>query len=224
MENNELNSSNATKRPSYNPKAHSPAVYIPCWLIQVPSDKLSYAAKMLYGRLAQWSSSKGTVHRSVNQLSEELGMHPRGVERTLKELRDVKLICTYRIDHGGVNHYQFLEHEWMHVQINDNLEYKNSSTPPDKSVGTPPTNLSVPPDKSVGAKIKEIKVNKKSFSASRSVEHEKIKRQQSPNPMADITKQSTSYDPKKESRQPCGSPLLEAYVKTHELSVVRKKT
>lgn len=226
MENNELNSSKVTKRSTYNPKAHSPSVYIPCWLIQVPSDQLSYAAKMLYGRLAQWSSSKGTVHRSVNQLSEELGMHPRAVERTLKELRDVKLINTYQTDLGGVNHYEFLEHEWMGVPINENLEYKSTITPPDKSVGTPPTNLSVPPDKSVGAKIKEIKVNKKSFSAPRGVEHQKIKNNSNyaPCPMADVTKQSTSYNPNKETRQEHASPLLEDYMKAHGYCQTREKS
>lgn len=152
-------------RINYNPKAHAPAVYIPCWLIQVPADKLSYPAKILYGRLAQWSSAKGTVHRSVNQLSQEIGMPAKSVERILKELRDVGLIGTYRVTEGGVNHYQFFEHVWMNEPINENLEYKSSSnsneTPPLKSEGTPPSNLRVPPLKNEGSKIKEIKVNKK---------------------------------------------------------------
>lgn len=226
MENNDFNSSKVTKRPSYNPKAHSPAVYIPCWLIQVSTDLLSNAAKILYGRLAQWSSSKGTVHRSINQLCEELGMLPRAIERILKELRDVKLICTYQVELGGVNHYQFLEHEWMNIPINENLEYKNTNTPPVKNDGTPPSKMTVPPVKNDGAKIKEIKVNKKSFCAPRGVEHQKIKNNSNyaPCPMADVTKQSTSYNPNKETRQEHASPLLEDYMKSHGYCPTREKS
>ena len=129
------------KRSIYNPKSHSPSVYIPCWLIQVCSSKLSFAAKILYGRLSQWCNANGTVHRSVNQLSEEIGMPAKSVERVLKELRDVKLIETFRVHDGGVNHFAFLEHEWMNEPINQNLEYKSTETythPPLRNEGTPP--------------------------------------------------------------------------------------
>jgi len=159
---------------SFNPKAHAPAVYIPCWLIQIPSNELSHQAKLIYGRLAQWSSSKGTVHRSTNQLSQELGMQQRVIERGLKELRDVELIRTYQILMGGINYYQFLEHEWMNLPINENLEYKHSGDlPPDKNVGTPPTQTSVPPDKNVGAKIKEIKEIKTNRAIAKPVDNSK---------------------------------------------------
>lgn len=157
---NNNNTENKEKAKLYNPKANAPAVYIPCWLIQIPSSQLSHQAKLVYGRLAQWSSAKGTVHRSTNQLSQELGMQQRVIERSLKELREKGLIETYQAELGGVNHYRFLEHDWMSEPINKNLEYNASYTPPDKNVGTPPTKMSVPTDKNVGAKIKEIKRNK----------------------------------------------------------------
>jgi len=161
MSTKENNRTNKIPAKTHNPKAHAPAVYIPCWLIQIPSSQLSHQAKLLYGRLAQWSSAKGTVHRSTNQLSQELGMQQRVIERGLKELREVKLIETYQTECGGINHYRFLEHDWMNEPINKNLEYNSPHYPPDKNVGTPPTNVSVPTDKNVGAKIKEIKRNKK---------------------------------------------------------------
>ena len=154
-------------RTSYNPKAHSPAVYIPCWLIQVPSSELSHQAKILYGRLAQWSSAKGVVHRSAGQLADETGMSMRAIERTLKELRSCQLIGTYQKDAGGINHYQFYEHAWMTTPLSKNLEYSNGlppvisdPTPPVTNVGTPPSQTSVPPVISGGPKIKEIKRNK----------------------------------------------------------------
>jgi len=161
MSTKENNRTNKIPAKTHNPKAHAPAVYIPCWLIQIASSQLSHQAKLLYGRLAQWSSAKGTVHRSTNQLSQELGMQQRVIERGLKELREVKLIETYQTECGGINHYRFLEHDWMNEPINKNLEYNSPHYPPDKNVGTPPTNVSVPTDKNVGAKIKKIKRNKK---------------------------------------------------------------
>lgn len=110
----EQKSNTNTIKKLHNPKSHAPAVYIPCWLIQVPSSKLSYHAKLIYGRLSQWSTTKGTVTRSIHQLSVELGMNKNTVERGLKELRDVELISTYKKSSGGQNYYKFYEHEWMY--------------------------------------------------------------------------------------------------------------
>jgi hypothetical protein len=185
-ENNHVTSS----RKRHNPKSHAPAVYIPCWLIQIPQNELSHLAKILYGRLAQWSNTKGYVSRSAPELGAEMGCHPRVIERGLKELRDVGLIETYQPQKGGVNSFIFLDHEFMHRPLQDCLDYYESHSPStrvpssvesapvdnsiptsmsegkphDKNVGTPTTKMSVPPDKNVGLKYKEIKENKKSKS------------------------------------------------------------
>ena len=142
----------------HNPKSHAPAVYIPCWLIQVPVKLLSHAAKLIYGRLSQWCNETGKVYRSSRQLSEEMGTSISSVEKYLKELKDCGLIGTFHPQAGGVNHFEFYDHDWMRAQINDNLSYK-SNTP------TPPYDLTVPPVKSYGTppydltdiNIKEIK-------------------------------------------------------------------
>jgi hypothetical protein len=144
----------------YNPKSVAPSVFIPSWLIQVSTRKISNNAKMLYGRLSQWSNEKGHVHRSSSQLSKELGATVRNIERHLKELRDLNLIGTYQAEAGGVNHFEFYKHPWMNEPITKELCF---NTP------TPPTNLTVPPDKFDGTppsnvadlKYKEIKTNKK---------------------------------------------------------------
>lgn len=163
------------ERKLHNPKSHAPAVYIPCWLIQVPQNELSNLAKILYGRLAQWSNTKGFVSRSAPELAAEIGCQPRVIERGLKELRDIGLIETHQIQKGGVNSFRFLDHEFMHRPLQGCLDYyeqrapvdnskestKSTQLPPDKIVGTPPTKLSVPPDKNVGLKYKEIKQIKK---------------------------------------------------------------
>ncbi len=168
----------SSTRKTHNPKSHAPAVYIPCWLIQVPQNELSHLAKMLYGRLAQWSNTKGYVSRSAPELSAEMGCHPRVIERGLKELRDVGLIETYQTQKGGTNSFIFLDHEFMHRPLQDCLDYYEQNAPVDnfsqkpvsggkphdKNVGTPPTKMSVPPDKNVGLKYKEIKKIKKTKS------------------------------------------------------------
>ncbi len=176
-----------SQRKLHNPKSHAPAVYIPCWLIQIPQHELSHFAKILYGRLAQWSNAKGYVSRSAPELALELGCISRTVERGLKELRDIKLIETHQVKHGDKNSFIFLDHEFMYRSLQPCLDYYEQHTPPDrteklstdnplppdKNVGTPPTDMSVPPDKCVGLKYKEIQqIEKdKSFCATAQKKH-----------------------------------------------------
>jgi len=144
----------------YNPKSHSPAVYIPYWLIQVPHDDLSFGAKLLYGRLAQWSNTKGDVYRSCPQLSKELGMGIRTIQKFIKELKDCKLINTLHPQAGGVNHFQFYDHHWMYAELAEELTYEDQDLPHNHAVptaqpcGTPTHNRAV-------INIKEIKRNNK---------------------------------------------------------------
>lgn len=114
-----------TPKKLHNPKSHSPGVYIPCWLLQVSSELISHPAKILYGRLAQWSNSLGVVYRSQKQLSAEIGVHFRTIERHLKELRDVGLINTYQAEAGGVNYFEFYDHPWMYEELKPELSYSN---------------------------------------------------------------------------------------------------
>jgi hypothetical protein len=159
---------NTSPKKLHNPKAHAPSAYIPAWLLQVPLNLISAPAKLLYGRLSQWSNERGIVYRSTNDLSLELGASSRQIERFIKELKDVGLIGTYHPQAGGVNHFEFYDHPWMHEEINKNLVYKSipeENYTPRQFVGTPPTDLSVPPDRFVGTpptdlsdiNIKEIK-------------------------------------------------------------------
>lgn len=145
-----------TKR-LHNPKSHAPAVYIPCWLIQIPHSELSYGAKILYGRLAQWSNTKGTVYRSSIQLSKELGMGTRTIERFISELKDCKLIGTYHPQAGGLNHFEFYDHEWMHQELTNELNYdENTYPPPHLAEPTASPGGTLPPNLA-DINIKEIK-------------------------------------------------------------------
>lgn len=134
-------SNTAESKKLHNPKSHAPAVFIPCWLIQVPHKLLSFGAKLLYGRLAQWSNTNGDVFRSAPQLSKELGIGVRTIEKFIKELKDVELIETYHPQAGGQNHFRFFDHEWMHHKLVEELDPPyNHAVPPAQPCGTPPNN------------------------------------------------------------------------------------
>lgn len=154
----------------HNPKSYAPAVYIPCWLIQIPHNELSYGAKLLYGRLAQWSNTSGKVFRSCPQLSKEMGMGERTIERFISELKNCKLIGTFQPQAGGLNHFEFYDHEWMYQELTSELGYEDNYPPP-QSYGTPPPHLAVPPASPggtppphlAGINIKEIEINNKQY-------------------------------------------------------------
>jgi hypothetical protein len=145
----------------HNPKSHAPAIYIPCWLSQIPTSLLSYGAKMTYGRLSQWADNLGHAYRSSKNLAQEIGTSEKSIERYLKELRDKLLIGTYHPQAGGINHFEFYDHPWMHESIKEQLVYKNDTYDPPSNVrepllrseGTPPSNV-----RDINKKeIKEIK-------------------------------------------------------------------
>lgn len=147
-------STSSQNKKAYNPKLGKlpDAVYIPSWLLQIPCSELSYQAKILYGRLAQWVNQNGLVYRSAKQLTHELGMSHSSVERTLKELRDVGLIGTYQTCSGGVNHYVFYEHNWMYVALHKNLQYLGQEKDSEDELSTvlvdnPVNNIKFPPPK-----------------------------------------------------------------------------
>jgi hypothetical protein len=109
----------SASRKTHNPNPHAPSVYIPCWLIQVPHNQLSFGSKLLYGRLAQHSLDCGEVFCSAAQLSKELGMAVRTIKKFIKELKDCHLIGTYQTKPGELNHFVFYEHEWINEKILD---------------------------------------------------------------------------------------------------------
>jgi hypothetical protein len=141
----------------HNPKSHAPAVYIPSWLIQIPNHELSYMAKMVYGRLAQWANHSGKAHRSARQISEEIGMPYRTVQNAISELKLIGLLGTFQAVDGGHNHFEFYDHDLMYRQINKNLCYQEKSEPPYTQQVHPCTQQVHPCTQQVQHKIKEIK-------------------------------------------------------------------
>lgn len=148
---------NKNNKKIHNPKSQAPAVYIPCWLIQVPNNLLSYAAKILYGRLSQWSNEKGEVYRSYNQLAQEIGSSKRSINEYLRELREVGLIETFQPQAGGLNHFVFYDHPWMYEKLNEFLCYK-SQPDPEQNLALPRAESCSTPEQNLASiNIKEIK-------------------------------------------------------------------
>jgi hypothetical protein len=153
-------SQNNNNKKIHNPKSNAPAVYIPCWLIQIPVKELSHGSKLVYGRLSQWCDSTGQAFRSVPQLSEELGMCESSVEKYLKQLKDVGLIDTFHPQAGGVNHFEFYDHPWMHDKINEHLIYKSDKyDPPYEHTAPSVRSYGTPPYKHTDINNKEIIIN-----------------------------------------------------------------
>jgi len=145
----------------YNPKSNAPAVYIPCWLIQIPISLLSHGAKITYGRLSQWADALGHAYRSSKNLAQELGTSEKSIEKYLKELRDNQLIGTYHPQAGGINHFEFYDHPWMHEPIKEQLVYKNDRYDPPSNRGEPSLQSEGPPPSNRrDINIKEIKIKK----------------------------------------------------------------
>lgn len=149
-------------RKLHNPKSFAPAVYIPCWLLQVPNKLLSYAAKLLYGRLSQWSNEKGDVFRSYHQLAHEMGSTKRSVSDYISELKKVGLIDSFQPQAGGLNHFIFYDHDWMHMPINEYLCYKSEPDPTQDSAHPPTQNPALPHAESCATPTQNpARINKK---------------------------------------------------------------
>lgn len=198
----------------HNPKSNMPALYVPCWLSQVSNSLLSFAAKCLYGRLAQWTDGNGNCFRSYNQLAEELGSTKRSICDYVKELKDCGLIDTFQPQKGGLNHFVFYDHNWMYQSINDCLVYKSeecheTTNDPTQDSAHPPTQDSALPRAGFCAtptqnparininKVKQIKTNtlcelNSDYEYPETLYEPKAK-EQKPLTLADISKQNP-YD------------------------------
>lgn len=154
---------NTTKK-IHHPQNTENAYSTPRWLSQVSCKLISFGAKALYCRLKTWALNDGICYRSAEDLSQELGISTRQIQRYIKELKDCELIGTFINQYGGVNNFEFYEHKWMFLPIVEGLlrvDEKPKSKKQirqmchnsnDKYVVTDTTNASC-------IKIKEIKKN-----------------------------------------------------------------
>jgi len=97
----------------YNPWRTFVGCVIPNCLLR--SEKLSPTAKLIFGRLCQYSGKNGQAYPSYKVLGSEVGIKRRQAIRAVKELEVfglIKSVGRYRTDGGTTsNVYEFLWHE-----------------------------------------------------------------------------------------------------------------
>ena len=90
----------------------STAVHIPSFISQAPESKLSYAAKILYGRLCILSDNDGIVDTRPYSEFELIGMKKNKLKKTVAELVSVDLIELIK-DADECISCKFYTHKWM---------------------------------------------------------------------------------------------------------------
>lgn len=93
-------------------------VHIPNWLAR--RSEVSWGAKGIYGRLAQFAGKNGRAWPFVSTLATEIGVGCRQTQRYIAELVEHHLIDVEdRRADGRSNVYRFFEHPWMHDDSED---------------------------------------------------------------------------------------------------------
>lgn len=93
--------------------------FIPNWLLR--RKEVSHGAKLIYGRLAQYSGKTGICRPRQQLLADETGMCERQLREYLTELKNLRLIRSIQRGLGLSNEYLFVWHEWIKeaMQVTD---------------------------------------------------------------------------------------------------------
>jgi len=73
--------------------------------------ELSQSAKLLWGRLVQYSGRDGRCFPSISALAKGVGLSEDRTRKIIAELRDKKFILVTKTGRSGVNSYKFLEND-----------------------------------------------------------------------------------------------------------------
>ena len=106
---------------TFNPYKLFVGAFIPNWLMK--RHELSFGAKCCYARLCQFAGENGKCFPTQDKLTTELGAGKRTVSKYIKELVDNELIIITRKGLQQPNVYEFVWHEW----ITD--EFENDANP-----------------------------------------------------------------------------------------------
>lgn len=132
---------------------------------KVRSDsRLSCQAKLLYGEIMVKTNMEGFCWASNKYLAASFGVNIRSIQRSLRELEDLKyIICELVKDDEGTERKIYLCEAMDKMGVNNVIppNDKNVTTPHDKSCTPPHTNLVTPPhDTGVIHTNKRKKINK----------------------------------------------------------------
>lgn len=116
-------------KPVYNPYREEGVALVPNWLLRRP--EVSWAAKLVYGRLRQYAGEHGAAWPCVQTLGTELGTSRRCATNYLRELVDLGLIAVVSgRGPGKSSTYYFVDHEWRAAPAPVSPGYGTSPPPP----------------------------------------------------------------------------------------------
>lgn len=92
-------------------------VNLPLWLCAIPDSKLSYEAKILYGRLCVLCNVNGIVITNFLDLTQKIGMNKNKAKSAINELIESELI--EKIKEDEEYSFEFYAHKWMDGQYDD---------------------------------------------------------------------------------------------------------
>ena len=95
----------------YNPHRIFTGIFIPEAIVKIPNMKLSYGAKICFGRLFRYAGKDGIAFPKRSTLAKEIGSSERSVDRFISELKKFELIDVERKGLHKSNRYYFIWHE-----------------------------------------------------------------------------------------------------------------
>jgi hypothetical protein len=104
---------------AFNPYKKFNGILIPEGIVR--KQKLSFGAKIVYGRLCRYAGASGRCFPAVETLAKEIGVHKRQARRYLKELEKQKFIRrverVFPDQKQMTNSYVFLRHPCLGLKV-----------------------------------------------------------------------------------------------------------
>jgi hypothetical protein len=94
----------------YNPHRVFTGIFIPEAILKIPVKKLSFGARICFGRLCRYAGKDGVAFPKRNTLAKEIGSSERAVDRFISELKEFGLIKVERKGLHKSNRYYFVWH------------------------------------------------------------------------------------------------------------------
>ena len=117
-----------------NPRLQGDGLFIADWLVR--RTEISVSTKVAYARLVRYYNPKtGYAWPSLEDWATAVGISKRQLSRDVRDMTYYKLIEVERIGLGGTNRYYFLDHEWMHEDVQSSVDKLASLTSQDGTTG-----------------------------------------------------------------------------------------
>ena len=120
----------------FNPYKIFYGIFLPDGLVGYDNDKLSWGAKILWGKLAKFAGQDGDCYPSQDTLAKQMGsVSVRTIRDYSTALVRERFIRAIQKGLNQSNHYHFLWHECLKSSLRlENLDRKNSAGPDRKTM------------------------------------------------------------------------------------------